>query len=146
MKLSSPAFKNNDLIPSKYTCQGENISPPLHITEVPKEAQSLILIVDDPDAPGGDFVHWTVWNIKPDLSEISENNVPNGAIQGQTDFGQAKYGGPCPPSGTHHYQFKLYALDCTLSLSATTTKTDLEKAMQGHILEQSLLVGLYKKN
>jgi len=145
MKLTSPVFENNQYIPSKYTCDGEDINPPLEISEVPENARSLVLIVDDPDAPAGDWVHWTVWNISPETTNIAENSVPAGAVQGMTDFGQAGWGGPCPPSGTHHYQFKLYALDTQLDLDSSTKKSDLEKAMQGHILDQAMLVGLYQR-
>lgn len=145
MRLSSPVFENNQYIPSKYSCDAENVNPPLLINEVPEGAQSLVLIVDDPDAPAGDWVHWLVWNIKPDITEIIEDSVPQGAVQGLTDFGKNEWGGPCPPSGSHRYQFKLYALDSKLDLESRVEKKDLESAMQGHILEQSILVGLYRR-
>lgn len=145
MKLSSPVFSNNDNIPSKYTCDGEDVSPPLLIAEVPTTAKSLALIVDDPDAPAGDWVHWTVWNIKSDTTEIKEDTPPQGATEGYTDFGKPGWGGPCPPSGVHHYQFKLYALDAVLDLPATSRKADLEKAMAAHTVDSTVLVGLYRR-
>jgi len=145
MKLTSSAFENNQPIPTKYTCDGVNISPPLLISEVPVSAQSLALIVDDPDAPAGDWVHWTVFNIDPVTTQITEGSIPSGASEGMTDFGKATWGGPCPPSGTHHYQFKLYALDTKLDLKTSAGKSDLEKAMQSHILDQTVLVGLYSR-
>jgi len=143
MKLSSPAFQNNALIPARYTCDGENVNPPLAISEVPAGAQGLALIVDDPDASRGDWVHWLLWNIDPTVTAIAENSTP--AVQGTTDFGKAAWGGPCPPSGTHRYFFKLYALDLRLELPATAKKAELLSAMRGHILEEAELVGAYKR-
>jgi len=145
MKIISPAFKNNQMIPQKYTCDGENINPPLQISEVPTNTQSLVLIVDDPDAPGGDWVHWLVWNINPETKIIAENELPQGAIQGRNDFGKQNYGGPCPPSGTHHYQFKIYALDISLNLPPNSRKKDLENSLQGHTLDKDTLIGLYQR-
>lgn len=158
MKIESPAFGHNQPIPAKYTCQGDDVNPPLEISGTPQEAKSLALIVDDPDASMGIWVHWTVWNITPHTKEISGNSAPNRAPwnpnspatplpadQGMTDFGRPGYGGPCPPSGTHRYFFKLYALDTLLDLPQSSTKSDLEKAMRGHILAQAELIGLYKK-
>jgi Raf kinase inhibitor-like YbhB/YbcL family protein len=145
MKLTSTAFTHNENIPSKYTCDGEDLSPPLTVSGVPASAKSLALIVDDPDAPAGDWVHWTLWNIKPDTTEIVEDKVPQGATEGYTDFGKPGWGGPCPPSGVHHYQFKLYALDSVLDLPATARKADLEKAMKEHSLDSTVLVGLYQR-
>ena len=145
MKLESPVFPNNDKIPSKYTCDGMNVNPPLKISEVPAAAKSLVLILDDPDAPSGDFVHWTVWNIAPATVEIQEDSVPAGAVQGSTDFGSSGYGGPCPPSGAHHYQFKLYALDTVLNIPQSSKKKDIEQAINAHVLDQALLVGLYQR-
>ena len=146
MKLTSLAFENNGMIPQKYTCDEENVSPPLSITEMPDNAKSLVLVVDDPDAPSGDWVHWTIWNIDPKTTEITEGSVPQNTAQGLTDFGKAGWGGPCPPSGIHHYQFKLYALDATLTLSSSAKKKDIEAVMEGHILDQTLLVGLYQRD
>jgi len=145
MKLTSLAFTNNETIPAKYTCDGEDLSPPLAISEVPPKVKSLALIVDDPDAPAGDWVHWTLWNIKAETAAIEEDTVPQGATEGYTDFGKPGWGGPCPPSGIHHYQFKLYALDKVLDLPASARKADLEKAMAEHTVASIVLVGLYQK-
>lgn len=145
MKLESPAFEHNQKIPSKYTCDGKNINPPLKIESVPEATKSLVLIMDDPDAPRGTWVHWTLWNISPDTKEIPENSVPAGAVQGQTSFGKPGYGGPCPPSGTHRYFFKLYALDATLELSPQADRATLETAMEGRILDKAELIGLYSR-
>jgi len=143
--LRSSAFENNSNIPSKYTCDGQDINPPLSISGIPENAQGLILIVEDPDAPMGTFCHWTMWNISPQVTEISENSVPEGATEGQTDFGKTGYGGPCPPSGTHRYFFKLYALDVKLDLNEGAGKTEVERAMEGHVLGGAELIGLYSR-
>jgi Raf kinase inhibitor-like YbhB/YbcL family protein len=143
MKIESVAFGNNDMIPANYTCDGADINPQLTIGGVPAGAESLVLIIDDPDAPGGTWVHWTVWNIDPSVTEIPENSVPVGAVEGVTDFGETGYRGPCPPSGTHRYFFKLYALDTTLELDSSAAVQDIDEAMDGHILESTELVGLY---
>lgn len=145
MNLTSSAFQNNGIIPSKYTCDGENINPPLKIFGIPQNTQSLVLIVDDPDSPTGTWVHWTVFNIDPKIQEISENSVPEGAVEGITDFGSIGYGGPCPHSGAHRYFFKLYALDAKLDLLAGSSKKEIEKAMEGHILDKAELIGLYSR-
>ena len=145
MKLESLAFKYNQMIPSKYTCEGEDINPSLKISGVPKNAKTLVLIMDDPDAPMGTWVHWLVWNMSPQTTEILENSVPDQSSEGTTSWGRSGYGGPCPPSGTHRYFFKLYALDTELSLPPQTDKVGLEKAMTSHILDKTELIGLYKK-
>ncbi len=145
MQITSLAFSNNGEIPAKYTCDGDGVNPPLEFKAVPPETKSLALVVHDPDAPKGDWVHWLVWNINPTTSGIAENSVPAEALQGVTDFGQKQYGGPCPPSGTHHYVFKLYALDSKLDISTFSDRTALEQALAPHILTQAELVGLYSK-
>jgi Raf kinase inhibitor-like YbhB/YbcL family protein len=145
LTISSVAFLHHGRIPAKYTCDGDDINPPLTIMNNTPGAKSLALIVDDPDAPRGTWVHWVVWNISPDIKEITEHTVPAGASEGMKDFRKRSYGGPCPPSGIHRYFFKLYALDTTLALGAGTTKADLEKAMKGHILRQAEFVGLYER-
>jgi len=145
MKLISSAFKQGENIPSQYTCDGANVNPPLQISDLPANTQSLALIMDDPDAPIGTFIHWLVWNIDPQTTEIKENSVPSGATQGTTSFGHTGYGGPCPPSGSHHYFFKLYALDTMLDLTPNAGKDNLEQAMQNHILGHTELSGLYKR-
>ena len=145
MRLSSLAFENNTSIPFKFTCQGEGVNPPLVIENIPKNTQSLALIVDDPDAPGGasaPFVHWVVYDI-PVIDRIKENSVPG--KQGSNNGGGIDYVGPCPPSGTHRYFFKIYALDKIFNLDEGISKSSLESAMLGHILDQAELVGLYKK-
>jgi Raf kinase inhibitor-like YbhB/YbcL family protein len=145
LTITSPAFQNNGNIPRQYTCDGKDINPPLMITNCPQGTKSIALICDDPDAPVGIWVHWVIWNIDPGVKEIKENAVPQGAVQGMNDFRKHAYGGPCPPSGTHRYFFKVYALDTMLGISPTSTKADLEKAMKGHILAQGQLIGLYKR-
>jgi hypothetical protein len=145
MKITSPAFENNGNLPAKYTCDGAGINPPLSFAEVPAAAQSLVLISDDPDAPSGTFVHWTVWNIDPKTTEIAENSVPAGSMQGVTSYGKEGYGAPCPPSGVHHYYFKLYALDTKLYLPGVRADS-LEKAMIGHTLDKAELIGLYTRS
>ena len=143
MKITSPAFKHNELIPAEFTCEGKDSNPALTIEDIPGGTKTLALIVDDPDAPMGTWVHWVVYNI-PSVSEIKENSVPG--EQGKNDFNRKDYGGPCPPSGTHRYFFKLYALDTELKLQGIVTKGSLEKAMQGHILATAELIGLYKRH
>ncbi len=143
MKIASSAFAHNQMIPQRYTCQGQDVNPPLTIEGIPEGTKSLALIVDDPDAPMGTWVHWVVFDI-PSASTIEENSIPG--KQGYNDFGRNDYGGPCPPSGTHRYFHKIYALDTTLNLKEGISKKDLEKAMQGHILDKAELIGLYKKS
>lgn len=145
MKIRSDAFENNQDMPSTYTCDGENISPALKFSEIPPNTKSLVLIVDDPDAPGKTWVHWTVYNIDPKIKEISENSIPSSGIEGRTDFGTTGYGGPCPPSGKHRYFFKLYALDDFLNITDLPTKEIIEETMRGHILEKAELIGLYSR-
>jgi Raf kinase inhibitor-like YbhB/YbcL family protein len=144
MKISSPAFSEKGIIPDKYTCRGQDINPPLLFEDVPPGAKTLTLIVDDPDAPGGTWTHWLVANIPSQTQDILEDSTPDG-MQGVTDFGRRGYGGPCPPSGEHRYFFKLYALDTILALEDRFTKQDLLVAMEGHVLAQAELVGIFKK-
>jgi Raf kinase inhibitor-like YbhB/YbcL family protein len=144
LSVKSPVFEHNKPIPRKYSCDGEEVNPPLTLSSVPPEAKSLALVVDDPDAPRGTFDHWVVWNI-PAAGEIEENTAPG--TEGLNSAGQRDYVGMCPPSGTHRYFFKVYALDTTLALKPESTgKKDLEKAMQGHILAKGELIGLYRRN
>ncbi len=150
IKITSSVFKNDGLIPSKYTCDGEDVSPPLQWEALPQGTQSIALICDDPDAPMGTFVHWVLFNLPAGVKKLAENipagkTLDNGASQGITDFGRIGYGGPCPPSGTHRYFFKIYALDTELDLPAGSRKSQLLKAMEGHILAQGQLVGKYKR-
>lgn len=145
MQLTSPAFADQQAIPAEYTCDGANQSPPLVVVGVPPRAMSLALIVHDPDAPGGDFVHWTIWNMAPTTKSFGSGSLPLGAIEGKTDFGRSGYGGPCPPSGSHRYLFTLYAVDLPISLDPSSTRPQLEQAMAGHILDQAVLTATYRR-
>jgi len=150
MEIRSTAFREGEMIPSKYTCDGPDISPPLEWSDPPSGTKSFALISDDPDAPVGTWVHWVIFNI-PGSERKLEENIPrtevlkNGARQGKNDFGRIGYGGPCPPGGTHRYYFKLYALDIELDLKAGATKRDLLKAMEGHVLAETYLMGKYRR-
>lgn len=145
LSIKSPSFSQQGLIPQQYTCDGENISPPLEWDNVPDKTQSYALIVDDPDAPAGLWVHWLLFNIPLDLKHLEEGaTLPAGAISGQNSWGQIGYRGPCPPSGTHRYRFKLYALDTQINLDASATKVDLDNAMMNHVIEQAELIGLFR--
>ena len=141
IKVFSSAFEPNSTIPAKYTCDGANVNPPLRFEDVPEATESLVLILDDPDAPTGTFTHWIVWNIEP-VSNIEEDNIPG--VEGINDFKKIGYGGPCPPSGTHRYVFRVYALDKQLELKAGASRKELETAMIGHILAEGELVGKYR--
>ncbi len=143
LEVRSPAFGNNERIPKRYTCDGEDVNPPLEILGVPEGTQSIVLIMDDPDAPGGTWDHWVVWNISPD-TKIRENSSPG--IVGVNSWGQNSYGGPCPPSGTHRYFFRAYALDTKLDIPSSSRKRDVEEAMRGHVLAKGELVGLYSRD
>lgn len=146
LTLKSPAFKDGGFIPSKFTCDSDDVNPMLEIRNVPAGAKSLALILDDPDATRGTtWDHWLVWNIDPRTQYLSEDSVPDDAVQGMTSFGHSKYGGPCPPIGSkpHHYHFKLFALDTMLALPAGATKAELEAAMTGHTLESTTLIGVF---
>lgn len=144
MTLTSPVFTNNGSIPAKYTCEGININPPLSISTVSIFAKSLALIVDDPDSPSKDFTHWIIFNIDPETASIEENSIPENSAQGQNDFEQPNYGGPCPNKGEHSYVFTLYSLDSLLALEKEATKKDVLTAMNGHILEKAKLIGKFK--
>lgn len=141
LRVSSPAFSPSGSIPEKYTCEGKDINPAVEIENIPEEVMSLALIVDDPDAPRGTWVHWLVWNIPP-AHRIRENTVPG--IEGMNSFGRLSYGGPCPPSGTHRYFFRVYGLDVVLKLKRGASRSDLEQAMQKHILAYGEFIGTYK--
>ncbi|RJR25995.1 YbhB/YbcL family Raf kinase inhibitor-like protein [Candidatus Microgenomates bacterium] len=148
MEIVSPAFDERQYIPDKYTCEGEDINPPLFFIGVPKEAESLALIVDDPDSvtSQGGWTHWLIWNIKPSVEKIEENSLPNGAVQGKTDFGFNHWGGPCPPKGiTHHYRFMLFALKDLIHLPEGADKMSLTEALNDLVLDQAELVGLYAR-
>ena len=145
MKLTSPAFTNNEYIPSLYSCLGKNINPPFSISDIPQNTISLALLIDDPDAPIGDWVHWLVFNIDPVTKNIPEKSIPANSVIGLNSSGQNQYEGPCPPSGTHHYHFKIYALDSILNLDRTTTKEIFLQNIHDHIIDQNELVGLFTK-
>lgn len=146
MKISSPDFNEGGSIPARFTCDGENVNPTLRISGVPAGAKSLVLIVDDPDAPAGTWIHWVMWNLKPDLAEIGIDRVPPGAVQGVNDFHRNNYGGPCPPSGTHRYYFRLYALDTALELPAGSSRERLDQAMGGHVVAEAKQMGRYTRS
>jgi hypothetical protein len=143
LTIKSPAFEHGKLIPRKYTCDGQDINPPLTIEGIPKEAKTLVLAVDDPDAPSGTWDHWIVWNIPASTTKIAESSVPG--KEGVNSARQQGYMGPCPPGGTHRYFFKVYALDTELSLGTGSKKKDVEKAMQGYVLAKGELMGLYRR-
>ena len=142
LKIGSEGFASNGFIPSKYTCEGENVNPTLIISGLPMATKTLALIMEDPDAPKGTFVHWVVWNIPP-TNKIRENVIPG--EEGLNDFRKHHYSGPCPPSGVHRYIFKIYALDNFLHLDGNATRADLEATMSKHIIGHGELVGQYKK-
>jgi len=143
MKITSSAFQEGGDIPSKFSRDGGNVNPPLRFEGAPTNAKSLVLIVDDPDAPVGLFTHWLVWNIDPKTTEIPERGAPKGAVQGTSDYSNLGYGGPQPPSGTHRYYFKIFALDQTLDLRSGAKRQELDKAMSGHVIAQGELMGRY---
>jgi Raf kinase inhibitor-like YbhB/YbcL family protein len=146
LQIYSTAFLENGYIPGKYTCDGENISPPLHIKGVTVKAKSLVLIMEDPDALAGDWVHWTVWNMDARTRVISENSIPDGSVEGDTDYELPAWAGPCPRWGVHRYMFRIYALDIKLELASRATKEQLDNAVKGHILDRGELVGLYGRD
>ena len=143
ISITSSSFQAGGDIPAKFTCDGTNVSPALQIGGVPNEAKSLVLLVDDPDAPRGLFTHWIIWNIDPKTTRVAENSAPAAGIQGTNDFGKRNYGGPCPPSGTHRYFFKIFALDTKLELKPNARRAELDAAMRGHVLAQGELMGRY---
>ena len=151
LKITSSAFEPNGVIPEKYSCEGEDISPPLRWSDPPPGTKGFALVSDDPDAPGGTWVHWVMYDLPADARELGEGfpkneTLPDGTKQGMTDFRRVGYGGPCPPPGSfHRYFFKLYALDTALNLPPRQTKQQLLKAMEGHILSQGELIGRYRR-
>ncbi len=144
-RITSPAFTEGQPIPARFTADGADISPELRLTDPPRGTASIALIMDDPDAPAGTWVHWVVWNLPADVGTIPEGSLPPGAIQGRNSWGRTAYGGPSPPSGTHRYFFKAYALDTTLDLPASTDAVGLERAMKGHVLAEDSLMGTYHR-
>ena len=144
MKITSSAFQQGANIPPKFSCDGPNTSPPLQIADIPTEAKSVVLIVDDPDAPGGLFTHWAVWNISPQTRTIAEGSTPKG-VQGTNDFGKSGYGGPCPSSGTHRYYFRIFALDRELDLPVGAKRSQLDAAMKSHVIAKGELMARYAR-
>ena len=150
LKVTSSAFEEGELIPKQYTCDDADVSPPLAWSGAPEETQTFALICDDPDAPAGTWVHWVLYNWPADTTQLPEAvptqpELENGARQGRNDFGNIGYGGPCPPSGTHRYYFKVYAVDTVLDLVPGATKAELLKAMAGHIVAEGQLMGKYAR-
>jgi len=150
MELTSSAFHEGGSIPSRYTCDGKNISPSLRWSGAPAGTKSFALIADDPDAPAGAWAHWLLWNLPASVKELDKGlpaspQLAEGTFQGKNDFGRNGYGGPCPPSGTHHYVFKLYALDTKLTLKSDASRPNVEAAMKDHILAQASLIGVYQR-
>ena len=145
--LKSPAFQEQGEIPGTFTCDAEDVSPPLEWSNVPQGTKSFALIVDDPDAPMGTWVHWVVFNLPPDTASLPQgvSHLPAGALEGINDFRRISYGGPCPPGGVHRYYFKLYALDTMLTLRSGAAKAELLKAMQGHVLAEATLMAKYRR-
>ncbi len=150
MSMMSPAFVFGGMIPAKYTADGSDVSPPLRFSDIPPTARSLAVVCEDPDAPGGTWVHWVLFNIPPTTSELREDcpadaRLADGSCHGVNDFGALGYGGPAPPSGTHRYRFLLYALDCELDLQPGCRRHDLEKAMRGHKITEAQCIGRYRR-
>lgn len=145
MNISSAAFKKDSSIPQEYSCEGKGINPPLSISNVPHDAKSLVLIVDDPDAPGKTFVHWVLWNISPLTKEIQEGTVPEGAIEGKNSTGKVGFIAPCPPYGTHHYHFTLFALSTSPSLIKGSSKEEVTMSMERFVIEKAEIIGTYRR-
>jgi Raf kinase inhibitor-like YbhB/YbcL family protein len=146
MQVTSTAFENGESIPKKYTCDGENINPPLTFSNIPAGVVSFVLIVEDPDSPNGNFTHWVMFNIPGSMLQILEHSVPDNALQGKNDFGNIGYGGPCPQTGTHRYIFNVYALDRKLDLMPGVTKQSVKETMQGHIMDTADITGVYTRS
>lgn len=146
MRIDSPAFAMGEAIPKEYSCDGRNVNPPLRFVGLPEQAKSLALIVDDPDAPSGTWTHWTVWNLDVTTAELPADWRPtNGEVEGLTSFGRTGWGGPCPPSGTHRYFFKVFALDAMLLLGPSADVQELEAAMRDHVIDKAGIFGTYSR-
>jgi len=145
MEIKSTAFENEAQIPAAFTCDGQDLRPPFSVSGVPKGTKSLAIMFHDPDAPVGDWLHWSAWDLTPDTGSIVSESLPDRAVEGLTSSGITGYRGPCPPSGTHHYIFDLYALDTTLNLPSGTDRKTLETALGGHVLATARLTGLYRR-
>jgi Raf kinase inhibitor-like YbhB/YbcL family protein len=145
MRIMSPAFEDGGRVPSKYTCDGDDVNPELRFSEVPGDSASLVVIIDDPKSPSGNWLHWSVWNIDPRFHVVEEDCVPKGAIEGETDFSEIGYGGPCPSYGEHEYRFMVLALDVVLDLPRGTQRHVLDRAMEGHILASATMQAKYQR-
>ena len=145
MRIMSSAFSDGDRVPSKYTCDGDDVNPELHFSDVPEETVSLAIVIDDPESPSGNWLHWAVWNIDPHLRVIAEDSLPKGAIEGETDFSEIGYGGPCPSYGEHEYRFMVFALDRVIDLPRGTQRHVLERALEGHILASATMKAKYQR-
>jgi Raf kinase inhibitor-like YbhB/YbcL family protein len=145
MILESEAFPEGGVIPGRHTCDGVDVSPPLSWRDAPAETVTFALVMDDPDAPAGTWVHWVLFDVPAAVSEIREGTTPRGSREGKNSWRRSGYGGPCPPSGTHRYVFRLYAVDCALGLASGTTATDLARALRGHVLAEARLMGRYAR-
>ncbi len=145
MKITIPSLEEKEAIPRKYSCDGMGVNPLLRIVGVLEKAKTLVLIMDDPDAPGGTFDHWLLWNIPGDTEQIEENSIPKRAVLGKNSAGDLNYVPPCPPTGTHRYYFRLYALDTELDIPQGSTREELEEAMEGHVLEEADFIRKYKR-
>lgn len=143
--LTSTVFSSGQMIPKQFTCDGGNINPPIGISNVPKETKSMVIIMEDPDAKPLMLTHWLLWNVTPDVKEIETGIKPVGSVEGNNDFGQSSYDGPCPPQGIHHYYFHVYALDNILSLTVDSKRKDVDKIMTGHVIATGELMGTYKR-
>jgi hypothetical protein len=143
--ISSPAFEEGQPIPPRFTADGSDVSPEIRLENPPGGVASFALIMDDPDAPAGTWVHWVVWNLPATADTVAEGSLPDAAVEGRNSWGRNRYNGPSPPSGTHRYFFKLYALDTTLDLPTGTDKTGLLRAMQGRVLAEAVLMGTYTR-
>jgi len=151
IEVRSSAFGEGERIPSEFTCDGANVSPPIVWSGIPPHTQSIAIIVDDPDVPSGDWAHWVIYDLPPSLMGIqagapASEKLPAGGIQGRTNFGRIGYGGPCPPKGAHRYFFKVYTLDAMLHLKSGATKKELLEAMRGHVLGEGALMGRYERS
>ncbi len=145
MIVTSAKFNNSSPIPSIYSCDGKSINPPITIEKIPTNTKSLILIMDDPDAPTGTFTHWLLWNIPPNISELKENSIPEKSVVGSNSAGKIGYIGPCPPSGKHRYFFRIYVLDILLNLPQGSSRDQLERAMENHVVSKGELMGTYSR-
>ncbi|MGO9386869.1 MAG: YbhB/YbcL family Raf kinase inhibitor-like protein [Methanobacterium sp.] len=150
IKIKSKVFEDGEPIPTKYTCSGVDVSPPLEWTSIPEDTESIGIICEDPDAPGGTWSHWIIFNLPADTMSLSEHIMSreimdNGAIQGLNDFGKVGYAGPCPPKGTHHYYYKIYALDVKLDLPPRTSRKTFLETINGHIIDQGQIMGTYTR-